>query len=688
MRVPANATLFLRAQQLRLAAASPSAVGVSSLTWGPSTFTAAGTFPTDAYEHYYNDPTQTTAQVQPVITDPVSNKVYPLELTDPFKFPKSNTVDEHLFPPPAPKPALVANALRQIDSIANSPHFPTTCSKCIASLEIAKFVVLAAPEMGPELAIALCVKYSGVGSLPGCTSAYNNGIGAVITQVASFADVGGYDGQMLCYNFLSLCPLPPAAPLDLDKWFKKPKPDPLPAPKRSGKRVKVLHLSDFHLDPRYANGVEAACDSGLCCRVGAFNSSSPQRTVLPAPRFGAWRCDTPLALGMAALEAIPALTKTEDTGFAWSIYTGDLVSHDSDNQLSRDYIMYIETLAYDLMRRYLGTGPMYAALGNHDSYNQAQDSPHALGGKLENQYSWHYDHVAALWQHESWLPSAAVASARAHYGGYSVHRQDGLRVITLNTDMWYPANYFAFINMTADTSGMLRFLTDELQDAEDVGERVWIIGHVLTGWDGSNTLIDPSNLFYQIVDRYSPHVIANIFFGHTHEDQFSIYYTNNATEQSSEAARAVAWIGPSLTPVTGLNSGFRVYEVDSGSFEIMDAHTWISNVSTFASLEGQTEHGPAYTYEYSSREVYGKTIEWGADEPLNATWWHRVTEAMEQNPTLVQTFTQLQSKSSDRTPPCTSKECVEAKICYMRSGSACIAKQNCQQGFGSVQGWP
>jgi sphingomyelin phosphodiesterase len=36
----------------------------------------------------------------------------------------------------------------------------------------------------------------------------------------------------------------------------------------------------------------------------------------------------------------------------------------------------------------------------------------------------------------------------------------------------YKDNYFNFINTTnPDVSGMLRFLTDELQDAEDAGER-------------------------------------------------------------------------------------------------------------------------------------------------------------------------------------------------------------------------
>ena len=89
---------------------------------------------------------------------------------------------------------------------------------------------------------------------------------------------------------------------------------------------------------------------------------------------------------MAALETIPTVTGTEKTGFSWSVYTGDLVAHDPEYQLSRDFVMYTEvrrrklssrqsliikqTVMYDLMRKYLGSGPMYAALGNHDSYDQ------------------------------------------------------------------------------------------------------------------------------------------------------------------------------------------------------------------------------------------------------------------------------------------------------------------------------
>ena len=86
-------------------------------------------------------------------------------------------------------------------------------------------------------------------------------------------------------------------------------------------------------------------------------------------------------------------------------------------------------------------------------YRRAQDAHHSLGGALANQYSWsalilylslwksnsilyrNYDHVASLWKLEQWLPGNAVNQARSHYAAYSVQRTDGLRIISLNTDL-------------------------------------------------------------------------------------------------------------------------------------------------------------------------------------------------------------------------------------------------------------
>jgi sphingomyelin phosphodiesterase len=117
----------------------------------------------------------------------------------------------------------------------------------------------------------------------------------------------------------------------------------------------------------------------------------------------------------------------------------------------------------------------------------------------------------------------------------------------------------------------------------------------------------------------------------------------------------------------------------------MDAHTWSSDVNSYPLLDAQLELGPTYAYEYNTRETYGQSFAdvWPADAPLNATWWHKVTEAMEADHSLVERFNTLQGKSSVYTKPCTGA-CIEAKICYIRSGSAPLGKR-CPQGHGSVQ---
>ena len=165
------------------------------------------------------------------------------------------------------------------------------------------------------------------------------------------------------------------------------------------------------------------------------------------------------------------------------------------------------------------------------------------------------------------------------------------------------------------------------------------------------------------------------------EDQVMIYYANNGTVQNSSTALTSGWIGPSVTPLTNLNSGFRMYEVDTGNFEVYEAYTFYSSVNSFSALNST---GPTYKYEYSTREAYGAAVNWPQDAPLNATFWHGVTEAMQKNKTLVATFNTYQGKSSVMSPNCTSDACAAAKVCYMRSGSVALGRQ-CPQGFASVQ---
>lgn len=669
-----------------LAAGLAAATAAESTTVpGLASFVVPSAFPTSAYSSYYIAPGPTN-EPQPVVSDPVLNITYPLNLTDPSTIPEGNQ-DPIVFPPPlvnlteTESEAIVAAAMAEVLALVDANSTATNCSRCKAALAVGQMVAQLAPTALPDTLVALC-KATQFTTNATCETNYAaDNFGAAWTQILAVADVHGLDGQYICAALsTTFCAAPSVQPVQA--VFPKPRPAVLPTPRRSGKRVKVLHMSDLHLDARYAVGSEADCSTSLCCRPSTSNAS----VVTPAPLYGYYQCDSPYFLALAVMQAIGPLTGTSaDDPLAMALYTGDLVAHDPQNELSHSYVEYVETSLWHLFKAYIG-GPIYCALGNHDTAPDNLDAPHALDhdGPVGRQFSWNYDHVSALWKHYDWVDDTAAQEAALHYGAYSVKHALGVRIITINTDLFYKSNYYAFVQAAnPDYSGIFSFLIDELQKAEDAGERVWIVGHVLSGWDGSNPLPNGSDLLYQIIDRYSPHVIANVFWGHTHEDQAFVYYNNNGTNQTAENAVANAWVGPSITPLTNLNSGFRLYEVDTGSWEVFDAYTFYADVNSFSSLNGT---GPVFQFEYSTRSAYGPAANWPEDAPLNATFWHRVTEAMEADTThaLMSQFNTYQGKSSVQSPNCTSDACAAAKVCYMRSGSVGLGRQ-CPQGFASVQ---
>ncbi|KAJ5761179.1 hypothetical protein N7520_008335 [Penicillium odoratum] len=652
---------------------------------GNAFYHAAPGFPTSAFASYYDSPALPTKEPQPIIYDPILKYTFPFELTNPDTIPEGQ--DEPFFPSPlanlssAEEHALIESVIFNVTEVIKSSTSENQCDRCKRALAAAKPAALFTPTKAPEAMISLCKAFK-FASNKTCEQQYSeHAFGSIWTQVLAYADVEGLDGQYICYSLKnSFCPRPNTRPLDTSSWFPKPKPANAHAPKASGERVKVLHMSDFHLDARYAVSSEANCSSKLCCRSDNHNDHSEDEVLIPATPYGNFKCDTPYDLGLAALQSVGPLTGTGEVHYdehlAWTIYTGDLVSHDPELQTSHEYLEYTETSIFQMFREYL-TGPVFVTLGNHDSAPSNIDSPHSLPGRLGEQSSWKYEHVARLWQHEGWISNQTADEAATHYGGYSIKTNYGLRIISINTDFWYRANILNFINTTnPDNSGMFSWMINELQKAEDAGERVWIIGHVLSGWDGYNPLPDPTNLFYQIVDRYSPHVIANTFWGHNHEDQFMVYYANNGTDRNADTALSTGWVGPSVTPMTNLNSGYRLYEVDTGDFNIYEAYTFFSNVSAYSALR---ETGPTFQPEYSTRDTYGAAAGWDKRDPLNATFWHRVTEAMETDLDLVTLQNALQGKLSVKSPVCDTAECQKAKICYMRSGSAGLGYE-CPQG--------
>jgi hypothetical protein len=84
------------------------------------------------------------------------------------------------------------------------------------------------------------------------------------------------------------------------------------------------------------------------------------------------------------------------------------------------------------MKYLLPSGPIFPALGNHDSNPEDIDSPHSLPGVLGQQQSWNYDHVAGLWQQNGWISSEGASEARMHYAAYSINHPSELCYILIN----------------------------------------------------------------------------------------------------------------------------------------------------------------------------------------------------------------------------------------------------------------
>lgn len=174
----------------------------------------------------------------------------------------------------------------------------TNCNECKSVMSTVKKRMEVQQETLRDIAIPFC---SAIPALP-----YNECVGLLTvgsTDVgAAFAamDMDGTDGQLVCAYMFGLCQLPPPPPVNTTALFNgttKPKAKTLTPSKKDP--LRVLHISDYHLDLRYVVGSEANCPSQLggtvCCRVYPYTNVSASVDE-PASLFGNYLCDTPDAL--------------------------------------------------------------------------------------------------------------------------------------------------------------------------------------------------------------------------------------------------------------------------------------------------------------------------------------------------------------------------------------------------------
>uniref|UniRef100_A0A6B2E6Q2 Sphingomyelin phosphodiesterase n=1 Tax=Phlebotomus kandelakii TaxID=1109342 RepID=A0A6B2E6Q2_9DIPT len=373
------------------------------------------------------------------------------------------------------------------------------------------------------------------------------------------------------------------------------------------RNLTILHLTDFHYDPLYAVGSNGDCKEGICCRGD----------LVPSHGAGFWGdyrgCDSP----WHTLENVVQEIKTRYSKIDMIYFTGDIIDHFYWATSIEGNKISITNLTQLFKSSFPGI-PLYPVLGNHESHPVNTFAPfHVEDENVSNR--WLYEHIADIWS--EWLPQAALATLK-EAGYYTVKLYNGLRVIAINNNFCYHTNYWLLHNTTYFAQ-QLNWLQEVLQRATTAREKVHIIAHIPSN---ERDCFGPwAREYRKLVEKFSP-IISGIFNGHTHEDEFNVFYSKSDPSK----ALSVAWNGGSATTFAFFNSNFRLYYADLNTFEVLNYDTWWYNL-TEANLTPKkrpTWHSYSFAEEYGLKSLSPENLdnlvkELASNRDKLLTYWKR-----------------------------------------------------------------
>ncbi|XP_037079276.1 sphingomyelin phosphodiesterase-like [Pollicipes pollicipes] len=361
-----------------------------------------------------------------------------------------------------------------------------------------------------------------------------------------------------------------------------------------GKRLKVLHLADIHLQLDYVAGSNAKCKNKLfCCRA---KDGFPR--VAKKHAAGVWgtyeNCDTPPAL----LDTMLSHIKYQHPDVAYILWTGDNAAHDV-HATSRRRTIEANRAVTRAIRHVFPRALVVPALGNHDTHPVNSFPPPHLAGRFSN--AWLFSALYDMWR--PLLDNTDLYHGVEHYhsfsetfdplGYYYIRAAEaGLRILVVNTNYCYRYNFWTLLEQP-DPGGQLQWLARQLAAAEAAGEAVHIVGHVSPGDPGCRP--DWSHQYSRVVHRFRTTIVAQ-FFSHTHLDEFQVALDDEGRPFST------IYIAPSVSPWSNLNPGYKIYYVDDGSWAVTDTERWVTDLEA---ANRSPAAAPVWRRLYSARPAYG-----------------------------------------------------------------------------------
>lgn len=333
----------------------------------------------------------------------------------------------------------------------------------------------------------------------------------------------------------------------------------------SNKTGTFIHISDAHVDLLYAPNTNAYCGYPLCCRE-AFGSGD-------AGFWGMYNCDTPPHTLVNMLQFWNhSLTPLPD----FVVYTGDNPPHDVWEQ-SRGENLNVSRFLFDSMQEQVPGLLVLPAVGNHEPFPVDEFT-------VDGQTVWLTDSLADYWA--AWLPESALGTLR--YGGYYTAKvTDKLRVVAINTQFCDINNFYLILNDT-DPYEQLSWLQGILEAAAQADEKVLLLGHIPPAH--STCLYEYSSKLVNILAQFNDSQIVGQLFGHTHQDEFELL-----KDPVTNRTIGTFMIAPSVTTSIDINPGFRVFEYDTDTYQLLDYTQWHNNISS-SFLTNETNWQVEYTF--------------------------------------------------------------------------------------------
>ncbi|CAG9820155.1 unnamed protein product [Phaedon cochleariae] len=389
---------------------------------------------------------------------------------------------------------------------------------------------------------------------------------------------------------------------------------------------KVLHLTDIHYDPNYTEGKVDPCGEPLCCQ-----SDQPDSTHA-STSCGHWATYNNADSSMKLIEeTLRHANETHD--FDYVYFTGDLVSHRVwSTSIENNSAMISEV--FDKFSEYFKV-PVFPILGNHEAHPANVYAPEKIAENLST--NWLYKLALSKWT--KWLSEEEVKKTILKGGYYTVQAKPGLRIIVLNNNVCSVDNWW-LVYQDNDPYDQLKWLVEVLKASEDKKESVHILSHIPT----ASCLKSWAREYNRIIERFA-NTITGQFYGHTHLDQFYIYYGSDLKPTN------VAWNGASVV-ADKANPNYKLYTVDSKNFNVLDTESWTFNLTK--ANENKT------TVEWYSLYTMKKAFDLKSLDPSEMD---NLVEKMATNHTLIDSYYKFYHRNSDAAFPKCTERCQKRILC-------------------------